>query len=214
MKRRCLTGLVLLGFILILAGSASAFFMNFEEGLGNDGGQIVGIPGVTFTNSAGLNWRYCDITTGGYNVTSVNKGVSYGTGYYNMYDYVCAWLGTSGNWGRIDFDDQNGTWFQTGVSSYSNFSVEAYDAADNLLDSASTGPCTRQQGYTDMVWLRVDAPVGQNISYVIVHDSGNYWEVDNMTGDMAGGTVPLPSSLVLLASGMIILLGYRKVNKV
>jgi len=203
--------LVILAIVMAVSMTSSswAFFMNFEEGLGNDGGQIVGIPGVTFTNSAGLPWIYGDITTNGYNTHSVNTG--YGSGSYKMYDYVFAWLGTSGNWGRIDFNDQNGTWFQTGVSTNTNFWVEAYDASNNLIASDSTGGNT---GDADMAWLRVDAPTGQKISYVKLHDSGNYWEVDNMSGDMAGGTqpVPEPGTLLLLGFGLVGLVGYGKLR--
>lgn len=199
--------LILAVAIIMLFGMASvsgAFYMNFEEGLGNDGGNIVGIPGVTFTNSADLPWVYADITTGNYNVTSVDTGATYGTARYNMYGDVAAWLGTSGSWGRIDFDDMNGTWFQTGVSTATDFWLEAYDASDNLLDTATTGPCTQWEGCTDMVWLRVDAPSGTNIAYVILHDTGNYWEVDEMTGDMAGGVpVPEPATLFLLGAGLL-----------
>jgi hypothetical protein len=126
-----------------------------------------------------------------------------------MYDYVCAWLGTTGDWGRIDFDDQNGTWFQLGVSSISDFWLKAYDSSGYLLDSDTTGACTQWEGYTDMVFLRVDAPLGTSIAYVKVYDSGNYWEVDNMSGDMAGGIPPIPepTTIFLLGFGLLGLLG-------
>jgi hypothetical protein len=205
MKRLGIIALTL-GFMIFLASGASAFFMNFEEGLGNDGGLITGIPGVTFTTSGGQTWRYGDATTNNYNVFSVNTGNQWLAHNYNMYDYVFAWTGTSGNQGRIDFDDQNGTWFTVGISSYSNFYITAYDAGGNVLDTASTGPCTRDDGYTDMVFLTV---TGTDIAYVILHDSGNYWCLDNMSGDMAGGVVPIPGALWLLGSGLLGLGGFR-----
>lgn len=204
--------------VFAFAGSSAAFYMDFEEGLGGDGTQIIGVPGVTFTSSGGQTWTYGDINTGGYNVTSVDTGDTYGTGRYNMYGDVFAWLGTSGDWGRIDFDDENGTWFQVGVSAANYFYLEAYADDGTLLDSATTGvpACTTWEGYTDMVFLRVDAPENFNISYVIVHDSGNYWGVDNMSGDMEGGyPVPEPATMLLLGSGLIGLafLGRKKLFK-
>lgn len=187
----------------MMATPAFAFFMDFEEGLGNDGTNIVGVPGVTFTDSAGLPWIYSDVTTGNYNAHSVNTGQSWGTGAYNMYDYVVAWLGTTGDWGRIDFVDQNGTWFQTGVSTYSNVWLEAYNSSGTLIDWAMA---TNNLYGPDMTFLRVDAPSGQFISYVKIHDTGNYWIVDNMTGDMGGGTppppIPEPATLSLLGLGL------------
>jgi len=210
--KKFLVFLCAMSLVFGVVGSSAAFFMDFEEGLGNDGGAIVGVPGVTFVDSAGLPWIYGDATTGNWNVTSVNTGNSWGTGRYNMYDDVFAWLGVTGDWGRIDFNDSNGTWFQLGVSSADNFWLEAYDADDILIDSATTGVCTQWEGYTDMVFLRVDAPVGENIAYVKVHDVGNYWEVDMMTGDMAGGyPVPEPSTMLLLGFGLIgLALGRKK----
>ena len=210
--KRLLIALLAVTATLCMVSVSAAFYMHFEEGLGNDLGNIVGIPGVTFVTSGGLPWIYSDVTTGNYNAYSVNTGQSWGTGEYNMYDKVCAWLGVLGAWGQIDFDDQNGTWFQTGVSSATDFWLEAYDASDNMIDVATTGACTQWEGYTDMAWLRVDAPGGTNISYVKLSDSGNFWEVDNMSGDMEGGhrCIPEPSTLLLLGSGLLGLAGYSR----
>ncbi len=96
-----------LAIMLVITSASWAFYMDFEEGLGNNGAGIVGIPGVTFVNSDGLPWVYGDATTGLYNVTSVNTGSSWNGGNWNMYDSVFAWLGTTGDWGQINFDDGN-----------------------------------------------------------------------------------------------------------
>ena len=119
MAKRTVVFLAVLG--AFVTTPAFAFFMDFEDGLGNDGGVIAGIAGISFTTSAGLNWLYADAATGSYNVTSVDTGNSWGTGRYNMYGDVFAWLGTTGDWGRVDFDDETGTWFEINVSSAHDF---------------------------------------------------------------------------------------------
>lgn len=186
--------------VAVLAGNASAFYMGFEEALGNDHGNIVGVPGVTFTTTAGQTWQYSDTTTGGYNDYSIDLGVGHGTQNYWHYGIGVAWLGVYGNSGRIDFDDKDGTWFQTGYCSASTFIVDAYNKSGVLIDSATGGANLKSFGY-----LRVDAPVGDSIAYLVMHDTGNYWIVDNMTGDMAGGVPGVPdggASALLLGLGL------------
>jgi len=207
--RRLLIPLIAVVMMLGMVSVSQAFLMNFEEGLGKNGDQITGISGVTFTTSGGKNWIYGDATTGLYDVTSVDTNKVWGSGIFNIYGNVFAWLGSDGNWGRIDFDDKNGIWFQIGVSSTTDFTLTAYDEFGNVLDTATTGPCTRSEGYTDMAWLEVTAPAGSYISHVILSGSGSGWLVDMMSVDMAGGTTPVPepATMLLLGSGLIGLAG-------
>lgn len=204
--------LVLAVLTLGLSVAAQAFYMDFEEGLGNDGGLIAGVPGVTFTTSSGTDWAYLDHSTGSYNTNSIDLVT--GSGAYQMYGNVAAWLGVSQDWGRIDFDDQTGTWFQVGVTSTSAFYVEAYDINDNLIDVATLASSNIYG--SDMAFLRVDAPANSTIAWVKMHDSGNYWLADNMSGDARGGfeAVPEPSTLLLLGGGLIGLAGFRRKFKV
>jgi hypothetical protein len=179
-KYFCLKKLVLLaGLVLFLAPLASAdWFLNFEEGKGKDGQPIIsGISGVQFS----ADWAYGDITTGNWQVHSVDLGLEYLGGYYNMYGYVFAY--TLGNEKKITFPNADGSYFETRYCSGGNFYLEAYDISGNLLDS-DWGPANRRylEGATDMGTLRVES-ASHNIAYVVMHNAADYWIVDNMRGD-------------------------------
>ncbi|MDI6809919.1 MAG: hypothetical protein QME66_13280 [Candidatus Eisenbacteria bacterium] len=185
---------IFVGFAALLlfavAPVSNAFFINFEEGFGKNGQAIGGdYVGIYFTNSNGLDWLYGDSNTGSYNTYSVNLGMGWNTANYNHYDYCWAWLGTTGNWGRIDFEEQDGTYLQVAYCSGTALYLEAYDANDNLLDMDS-GPANRRvdEGALDMGMLRVDAPPDLLIAYVKVYDTGNYFLLDHLVGDFSGVT--------------------------
>ncbi len=197
--------LVLVVAIFALTGTSHAWFLDFEWGLGNNGGTVAtGVPGLQFTTTDGYDWMYGDITTGGYNVTSDNGDV-YGTGRYNVGGNVFTWLGTSQGSGRIDFLNQDGSFFTIGYSSASIFFLEAYDASDNLLDVA-TGPINTQwEGYTSLGYLTVTSGAA-DIAYILVHDGGNYFGLDNMSGDASAVSspgIPEPTTMALLGLGLI-----------
>jgi len=168
----------------LLGSCATAGFeMTFEEFLGNDGAEIgTFYPGVRFeAMSTGEDWIVSDVTTGDYNASSWPSGQSWNEGWYWIYDFVSAWTGVVGDGGKISFD-QYVTYVEIGYCCNSQLSVTAYDAQDNPIDSA-TGPANRR--YTNNNesgpgLIRVETPSGNYIKYIIIHDTGNYWVVDNI----------------------------------
>jgi len=192
----------------MLLGMASASYgwsLDFEWGLGHDLEPVAsGVPGLQFTTTDGYDWIYSDITTGLYNARN-DLGDVYGAGEYWMEGYVCTWLGTTQGAGRIDFLDGNGSYFTTGYCSQSDFYLEAYDADNNLLDWDMGATNTYSAGGTGLNYLTVSS-AANNIAYVLVHDTGNYFIVDNISGDASGvedPSIPEPATLLLLGAGLL-----------
>jgi len=193
--------------VLGMAIPAGAITITFEEGLGNDAGQInVQYTGVTFTGATtGESWLFADATSDNYNASSWPSGQEWGGGFYWMNDYVGAWTAESGGDGKIMFDAADATYVQLNYCSAGPFHLEAYDAGDNLLDTAMGSANRRylEGNESGPSTLRVDAPSGQSIAYVMVHDTGNYWVVDNVATDATGiGVIPEP--LTLLGLGLAV----------
>jgi len=117
---------------------------------------------------------------------------------------VAAWTDDTGGNGKVTFDNQDATFFQINYCSAGMLYLEAYDADDNLLDTDSQ-PANRRYlegNASGPGTLRVDAPVGEQIAYVIIHDTGNYWVVDNIETDATGiegpdPVVPEPCTFVI-----------------
>ncbi|MBN2654667.1 MAG: PEP-CTERM sorting domain-containing protein [Nitrospirae bacterium] len=199
--KKILLVITMFALLAFSAATAQAFFIDFENGLGKNNQPIIDIPGVSFLITGGYNWIYGDSSTYAWNTKSIDLG--YGAGSYQHYGNVFAFLGTDNNAGSgiIDFTNNDGTRFKTGYTSYSTFHLEGYDSTRTLIASSS-GPGNLDQA--DMGWLEIFSPSGQFFDYVIVHDSGNYFIVDNMSGDSSGvnPSVPEPSTIILLAAGL------------
>ena len=145
-------------------------FINFEDGVEK---QVVAssIPGVVFINTDGLDWLYADMRTG------------YNSEYARNGDFV-AWLGETGSQGKISFTEDSATYVSALVSTYSGVQIDAFDKDGTFLVSSGSSPGTLGTG--TMTRLTVEAPAGKKISYVVVHDSGNYWIIDDICTDASG----------------------------
>jgi pimeloyl-ACP methyl ester carboxylesterase len=161
-------------------------FIDFEDGVD---GEPIGssIPGLQFTTTEGYDWIYGDWRTGGYN-GPYPDGVYYSNGNF------FAWLGPNQGAGRIDFTEGCATYLQVWVSSAYGLTADAYysdhtlAATASVEDNLSTGQLAR---------LRVDAPPGDCFSYVILHDTGNYWLIDDLSTDAGGVPVTRPPVIIL-----------------
>ena len=152
-------------------------FIDFEDGA--DGAVIAStIPGVVFSTTFGIDWRYADKSTGHYNIHP------YGEQSYEIGN-VGGWLGVTGDAGRIDFTEGTATYLSLLCSTYSGLVIEGYDADDNLI--ATSGWADDNLHTRTLTRLTIEAPQGgPGMKYVVMHDSGNYWIVDDIATDAPG----------------------------
>lgn len=154
-------------------------FINFEEGTD---GQVIRstLPGLRFTTTLGYDWVYSDVRTGKYNGRSLtDPSVNYGQ--YVVNGYFCAWLGPNMGEGRIDFVNGSASYLSVLTSTYSGLCIGAYDSNGNLV--ATSGWAVGNVGTYSFTRLTVQAP---NMAYVIIHDTGNYWIIDDLVTDAGG----------------------------
>lgn len=139
-------------------------------------------PGVEFTTTNGYTWRVGDFATG----TTYNG--KYPDGEYTSQGTHWAWLGTAQGSGRIEMVEGAAGFLSLLVSSESPVYLEAYDESGALLETAASTSGNVDTGSMDE--LRIERAT-DDISYVIVHDSGNFFIVDAVCTD-APGVTPLP----------------------
>ena len=166
----------LLEFFSHSVQSFSIRFMDFEDGVDRQPIRST-IPGLEFTTTQGYDWIFGDWRTGAYNGP-------YPSGSYTSNGNFFAWLGENQGTGRIDFVGATANSLSVWTSTYSGLTIDAYDSNNNLI--ANSGWATNNIGTGQMTQLSVSAP---NISYILIHDTGNYWLIDDLEiGDLLSET--------------------------
>ena len=99
---------------------------------------------------------------------------------------------------RVDFVGYTTTYAEVWYTSLSTFYMEAYDASDALLDTAI--------GASNFGSNSLLSVTGSDIAYVILHDTGNYFTVD----DFAYEPIPAPGAILLGSIGMGIVSWLRR----
>jgi hypothetical protein len=189
-----------------LASSAAAdTLLTFEEFVGFDNTNVASFySGITFETIAnGSDWKGRDATTGAYNVSSYPSGPTWGSGQYWIHDsaFATTALDTTGDGGKVSFTSGDATYVELSYSAANTFHLEAYRADGTQID-VDTGPANLRFANSNPSGpgtLRVDWNGTDHIAYVIVHDAGNFWLIDNFqtdAGGITGGTtiIPLPAA--------------------
>jgi hypothetical protein len=158
--------------------------MDFETGI--EAAEITSsIPGLEFTTTFALDWRYADIRTGNYNVDP------YGTQAYETNGNFFAWLGVEGDTGRITFTGGTASYLSVLVSTASGVQLDAYDADGNFLAGSGSAPDNTNTGTLTRLTVEADG-----MAYVDVHDTGNYWNIDDLCTDAPPPCQPLPGRTI------------------
>lgn len=193
---------------LATAPAAADHTCTFESGLGKNAlaiGTSIG-PWWQFGTATGGSMRFADINTGNYRVTSDNGKVIEDGEYFFSGDFA-AFVVNSSDIGKLSFLMGSANHVTVGYSSQFGFAVEAYDSAGGLLTSASGTANAKSQGGTGIGYLTVSSP---GIAYVLMHDHGGYWLVDNISSD---ATIPEPASMCSLAA-LLLGLAFRRRTRV
>ena len=185
--------------LLLASAPANAqFFLNFENGV--EGNQVVDIAGVSFQDFNGFPSLYGDSRTGNYNTTSDDLG--YGTGNFHHNGNFFVWAGpqATAQGMIVDFTENDGTWFTTGYSASSTFYVDVYHTDGTFVTFSGGANLNQPMGF-----IAATADAGKFIDYVVLHDTGNQWLVDDMSGDASrvGEPVPEPATLLLVGGGLL-----------
>ena len=199
----------LTALILFSVGSSVTLadtLMTFEEFVGHDSMPVgTFYSGITFqTLSPGLSdWVGRDHTTGAYNTYSEDLFTGWGAYHIRGNGFATTALDTTGNGGKISFDNADATFVELLYSAYNPFYMEAHSASGTLIDTDS-GPANLGNL---MGTLRVDWNGTDPIAYVTVHDTGDFWLVDNILTDATGitTTIPAPGAILLgtIGAGLV-----------
>jgi hypothetical protein len=152
------------------------FHSGFENGI-DTATVSSGDPGIRM----GAPWIYADVRTEHYNYP-----------YYYSIGNFAVWTGPS-NSGMIVFPQQPSTYFSALISAETGATINAYNKSGRLV--ASSGYSGKTTGTNTMARLTVEAP---EITYIIVHDSGGFWIMDEICTDQTA-----PPELQIIDAKMV-----------
>lgn len=196
-------GMMVLAITCLCSPAFAVWSCGFESGLGHNNETIGTTAGIDFGTTNGGGLRYADINSGCYRATSDNGKVNEDGEYFISGD-VAAMAANPWERAKISFLNGTASFFSLGYSSQYEFFLEAYDMSGNLLATDSGPSWTKSQGANGLRYLTVSHT---GIAYVMAHDDGGSWMIDNITTD---APVPEPSSLITLSAAGVLLLRTRR----
>ena len=148
-------------------------FENFNEGVNLSLGTIAGMH---FETTNGYTWLVGDFNSHNYNGKYPNGGyTSDGTHW--------AWLGIYQGAGKISFVKGPASYISLLTSNATPVSLDAYDSNNNVIATAGPAPSNYNTGNMEELKIFRANP---DIAYVKVHDTGNYFLIDDVCTDAPG----------------------------
>ena len=200
---------IILSVIITILGiitNSQAFFIDFENG--QNLGRINDIQGISFKNFNGYDAIYGDSGTGNYETYSDNLNLAWNNEWFHHNGFMWLWAGKDADARGVivDFENNDGTWFKTGYSSYGSFLLDVY-----FTDGSTTTVSGTTNTNMPMSFLAINARPGTYIDYIVLSGSkGNIWLADDMSGDTSGihivngsTIVPEPSTAILFLAAII-----------
>ena len=143
--------------------------VDFNEGSSSYSPVSCPVDGITFVAVSGDPWVYACMDLNVRNETS-------GSGNYLIHGNAGAWCGKNGNGGKVEFDYPV-SHVSCLASIGTSLTMVAYDSNDNeVVNSGWAGNNLNTDTFTRMSVDRNES----DISYVIIHDAGNYWLIDDL----------------------------------